>query len=148
MKLPTDIVTRHKIRDSKILSLYSRDTWSFEDIGKRFNISATRVGQIIYKNRHLLKIDKEYEKVKRVYHLKRLFKKHSDSVGKKDAIDILEHLRVESEGNKVEHTGEGAGTKIIIIRPEATAKESPISIIRPSVEEALDAGSPSTDLSR
>ena len=106
MKIPTQIVTRHKVRDAKILQLYASEGASFEKLGKLFGISATRIGQIVYKNRHLLVINKEFEKQRRITHLKRLLKNNEDNVGKKDAIDILNQLRIEVEGNKVEHSGE------------------------------------------
>lgn len=112
MKLPTDIVTRHKIRDSKICSLYAKDNVSMEDIGSRFKISATRVHQIIWKNRHLIKIDKDYEKTKRLHLLNRILKNKGETTIK-DAVDILKEIRTEmgdtdSVGSK--------DTKVIIIR--------------------------------
>jgi trehalose-6-phosphate synthase len=53
-----------------------------------------------------VKIDKEFEKVKRLNTLKRLLKRHPEEIGKKSTIDIVEQMRVEVEGNKLEHTGE------------------------------------------
>jgi predicted DNA-binding protein YlxM (UPF0122 family) len=122
MKLPTDIVSRdNKIRDSKICSLYATDSWTLREIGERFNISETRVNQIIYKNRHLLKIDKEYEKIKRVHVLKRLLKKHPENLGNKSTIDIVEKLRAEDEGDSSSSRSE---TKVIIIRETANANQN------------------------
>jgi hypothetical protein len=69
-----------------------------EDIGLRFKISTTRVFQIINKNRHLIKIDKEHEKIKRLNHLRALLAKHPDTMAKKSTLDIIEQLRQEVEG--------------------------------------------------
>jgi len=117
MKLPTDIVTQHKIRDSKICMLWGRDGLTQEEIGKRFGISTTRVNQIVYKNRHLIKIDKEYEKLKRLAVLKRMLSKHPEELGKKSTIDIIDQMRLEVEGNKIEHTGEVVKNVTNIIYP-------------------------------
>lgn len=122
MKIPTDIVTKHKIRDSKICSLYSRDHWTMEEISERFKISRIRVGQILYKNRHLLEADKKFEKVKRVNHLNRILKKKEklgDLCVTKDSVDIIKELRTETDG-KEGSGGVGGETKIVIIRPDSS----------------------------
>jgi hypothetical protein len=54
-----------------------------EEIASRFLISTSRVQQIIYANRHWIKIDKEYEKFKRLTHLKRMLKNHPDAIGRR-----------------------------------------------------------------
>lgn len=123
MKLP-QIATKHKIRDAKICRLWAADNISMDEIGKRFKISATRVHQIISANRHLIKIDKEYEKLKRLNHLKNLLKKHPESLGKKGTLDILDQMRMEIEGNKIEHSGVDTSTKIFILRPEKSSIET------------------------
>jgi predicted DNA-binding protein YlxM (UPF0122 family) len=122
MKLPTGIVTKHKIRDSKILSLYATDAWTFEEIGKRFGISATRVGQIIYKNRGLLDMDRKLEKAKRVNTLRRMLKKHPENIGTKTTLDIVDQLRSETEGDPSNQPRQES-SKVIIIRE--VVKESP-----------------------
>jgi len=122
MKIPTEIVTRNKIRDAAILRLYVQDNLTMLQIGLRFGISAPRVQQIVYKNRHLIKIDKEYEKLKRMAVLKRMLNKHPEELGKKSTLDIVEQMRVEVEGNKFEVSGAGE-TKIIIIRPNEKKEE-------------------------
>jgi len=120
MMIPSDVVTRHKIRDSKILSLYSRDSYSFAEIGIRFKISATRVGQIIYKNRHLLKIDQQFEKTKRINKLNRILAKKPETCIMKDAVDILDKLRIETEGKDGSAGAGNPETKVIIIREAVT----------------------------
>jgi predicted DNA-binding protein YlxM (UPF0122 family) len=115
VKIPKDIVTKYKIRDAKICMLYAKDALSMEEIALRFKISAPRVHQILYKNRHLLKVDREYEKVKRVNHLKRILKKTSDATVTKDAVDLLKELRSETE-IKTEVGQQSGDTRVIIIR--------------------------------
>lgn len=125
MKIPMEIVTRHKIRDAKILSLYVQDALSMEEIAARFGIARQRVSQILYKNRHLLKIDQAYEKTKRINHLKRILSKKGDFCVEKDAVDLLKELRVETEGNKpqaVVHTGEIIHTVEVVDLNERIAK--------------------------
>ena len=145
MKLPTAVVTKHKIRDSKILSLYSTDAWSYEEIATRFGISATRVGQIIYKNKALLVLDREHEKIKRVNTLKRLLKKHPNNIGNKTTIDITEALRNEAEGKSGSEPVGRSDTRIIIIRAEkdqsvqVSDNIAGMSIIRPAVAQAVEA---------
>lgn len=113
MKIPTDVIGFHKIRDAKILSLYATDEWSFADIGKKFNITATRVGQIIYKNRHLLKIDRDYENFKQVTRIKKHIKKVPDS--KKDPHDWESLLdgKINTKHSENKTSGE---TNIYIVR--------------------------------
>ena len=146
MKLPTAIVTKHKIRDAKILSLYAQDAWTFEKIGQRFGVSATRIGQIIYKNRGLLDYDRKWERAKRVTHLKRLLEAHPNNMGSKTTIDIIDSVRSEIEGKDGSDKVGGGDTRIIIIRADSAqsveVKENTIagmSIIRPAVAAAVEA---------
>lgn len=113
MILPNEIKTKNKIRDAKILQLYLRDRLTQAEIGSRFGISTTRVGQIIYKNGHLLNFHKPAEKVVRVNHLKRMLDNHPDTIGKKSTIDILEQLRKEVEGDKATEINVGVGVTIM-----------------------------------
>ena len=129
MILPTDIVTQHKIRDSKICSLYTRGSATLEEIALRFKISATRVSQILYKNKHLVKIDKEYEKLKRLAVLKRLLNKHPETMGKKDTLDIVSEMRAETEGRQGSEGGSREVT-INIIRAENDSRPEVTTISR------------------
>ena len=108
MKLP-EIYGNNKIRDFKILQLFN-DGMSETDIAISFLISQSRVSQIVYRNRTLLNADKELEKIKRINLIKRQIKKAGDS--KKDVADLIDQLRVETEGNKVEHSGKIGGSQI------------------------------------
>ena len=116
MKLPTGIVTKNKIRDSKICSLFATDAWTYEEIATRFGISATRVGQIIYKNRALLVLDQQHEKIKRVNTLKRMLKKHPSNIGNKTTLDIVDSLRNEAEGKNGSTNVGHSDSRVIIIR--------------------------------
>ena len=121
MKLPTAVAGYHKIRDCKICSLYATDAWTLQEIAEKFKISTTRVNQIIYKNRALLKIDRDYEKVKRVHVLRKLLRKHPSDMGNKTTIDIVDALRTEADGkNGSADQVERGDTRVIIIR-ETTA---------------------------
>ena len=144
MKLPTAIVTKNKIRDSKICSLYASEAWSYEELATRFGVSATRIGQIIYKNRALLVMDQTHEKIKRVNTLKRLLKKHPSNIGNKTTIDIVESLRTEAEGKSGSEQMGRSDTRIIIIRAEKNQSVTVsdniagMNIIRPAVAQAVE----------
>jgi hypothetical protein len=101
MKIP-QIVTTNKIRDARICSLYA-DGKSAEEIAELFKLTSRRISTILYKNREFLKSDKDWEKTKRIHHLRRLIAKAGES--KKDVADLIDQLRVETEGNKLEHSG-------------------------------------------
>jgi len=97
MKLP-EIRTKHKIRDSKICSLYIDGEKTIEEIASSFNISTTRVYQIVYSNRDLIQIDQGWEKKKRIRWLRNQIIKRGDT--KKDSAELQEQLRKEIEGDK------------------------------------------------
>lgn len=103
MKIP-QIVGKNKIRDAKICSLYADDNKTTEELGELFKLTARRVRAILYNNRQFLKIDKDWEKTKRVHLINKLIKKAAPS--KKDVADLIDQLRIEVEGNKVEHSGD------------------------------------------
>lgn len=126
MKIPKDVHGANKIRDSKILSLYLSGDWTYQELAERFKISTTRINQIIYRNRALLKIDREYEKIKRVNHLKRILKTKGDVVVDKDAVDVLKELRTECDINKHDSSSSGE-TKIIIIRATEPSKQAEVN---------------------
>ena len=101
MILPKEVKTKHKIRDFKIVRLWAQDHQTMEDIGKRFKITRTRVSQIIYDNRDLLKSNKEFEKNKRIIRLNRIADSCSDGLSKsKDILDVFSELRKEHDGDK------------------------------------------------
>lgn len=145
MKLPTAVKGYHKIRDSKICSLYATDMWTLDEVAEKFKISTTRVNQIIYKNRALLKIDRDYEKFKRVHTLRKLLKKHPSNMGNKTTIDIVDSMRKEDEADAGSSAVGRSDTRIIIIRADSNqsveVKDNTIagmSIIRPAVAAAVE----------
>ena len=73
---------------------------TMDEIGQKLGITASRVQQIVYENREVIKLETDYEKLKRVAHLKRLLSVYPSEIGKKSTIDILEQLRKELEGDK------------------------------------------------
>jgi len=117
MKIP-EIVTRHKIRDAKICDLFLDGELDTDQIGGQVGISGRQVRRILYANRSVLKLDKEYEKIKRIIWLKKQIKKRGDT--KQDSAALMDQLRVETEGNKVEHSGkiEGPEQRIVIVYPQ------------------------------
>jgi hypothetical protein len=119
MKLPDKIKGRNKIRDFRICQLYLQESLTHEELGQRFGLTQQRISKVLYHNRELLKLDKDHEKLKRIMFLKRFLEKHNDALGKKSSIDIINQLRVETEGERtsVEHSGSigGGETKIYIM---------------------------------
>ena len=100
MILPTQIKTRHKIRDANILRLFLQENLTLNEIGSRFDLTGSRIQQILYDNKHLIDWNRNYEKAIRVNALKRMHKKYESVLGKKSTIDILEQIRKEIEGDK------------------------------------------------
>jgi len=99
MILPKEVKTRHKIRDFKICRMWAQDYKTMEEIGKRFGITRTRVSQIIYDNRDLLKSNKEFEKQKRIIRLNKIADSLGDNLSKsKDVLDVFSELRKEHDG--------------------------------------------------
>lgn len=72
---PEKIITENKERDAQILTKYWRDKLSQDDIGKEFGISGSRVGQILWANRTLVKYDPDFEKAKRIRHYEQQYEK-------------------------------------------------------------------------
>lgn len=96
MKLPAQIVTRHKVRDAMICLLYAQNK-SQEEIGMHFNLHQSQIHRILYANRHAFQMDKEWEKTKRLHKLNRLENKFDGDIR---LLSILEQKRKEIEGDK------------------------------------------------
>ena len=91
MKIPTEIVTKNKLRDSAICNMYAtRDDLSTKDIASLFRLSLRQIARIVYKNRHVIKIDKDWEETKSLRWLKRQRIKKGDT--KRDALDIQDRI--------------------------------------------------------
>ena len=129
MRIP-EIVTQNKIRDAKICDLFLEGDLTTEEIGGRFGITGRQVRRLLYRNRAVLKLDKEYEKLKRILWLKKQLTKSKDT--KKDPADLLDQIRIEIEGNKVQHSGEikGGELRIINIISNGKPNESLIERLR------------------
>ena len=100
MILPKEVIGKNKIRDASIIKLFLQDNMTLKDIGLKFNLTASRIHQILYTHNHLISWDKNYEKAIRVNALKRLHDKHPNAMGKKSTLDIIDHIRKEIEGDK------------------------------------------------
>lgn len=110
MKLP-EIKSTNKIRDTYICLMYLEGKTQAEIAeDKRVNLSQAHVGRILYKHRDVLVYDKNYEKVKRVNQLKRILKDAPPS--KKDVTEVIDQIRNEIEGQKLEVTGKGLATTV------------------------------------
>ena len=99
----SEVSTRDQERDAEILNLYQYEHKTLDEIGKRFQMTKQSVSYIVCKNKHLLKIDADFEKVKRINRLQRIFDNCGDNLSpKKDVLNVITELRheIEGEGNK------------------------------------------------
>lgn len=85
-------------RDFQIIQDFLDESQDVTAIAVKYQISPTRVYQIVYKNKSLIKIEQDWEKTKRILWLKKQILKRGDS--KKDSADLQEQLRKEIEGDK------------------------------------------------
>lgn len=100
MLLPEQIKTKKKIRDARIIQMYS-DGKTLEEIGAKFGITDRAVSFIVYKNAHLLELDRTFEKAKRMNRLRRVLEIVPDKLSsKKDVLNVLEQMRKETEGDQ------------------------------------------------
>jgi len=105
MKLPEKIKGRHRIRDGAIVLFFKRDALDFIELAEKFHLTERRIRQILAVNHAFVKRDKEWEKEKRINQINRWIKDNPTT--KKDSADLLDQLRIEIEGNKLEHSGPG-----------------------------------------
>ena len=117
MKLPTQIVTRHKVRDGAICYLYTLDHTQ-KEIGMRFKLNQSTIHRILYANRHAFKIDSDWEKTKRIHQLNRLETKFDGDIR---LLNILEQKRKEIEGDKPLVDNSQHITTIIYTRKKSAA---------------------------
>lgn len=122
MKLPEGIKGKNKIKDAKICALWLENTLTNKEIADKFNISERTVGRIVYRNSAVLKINKEYEKHKRIKQIERLIAKKGDN-SNKDIADLIDQLRVEHEGQKIDHGGLNLQSIVIVRANESRATE-------------------------
>ncbi len=93
-------ITRNKIRDAKICTLYSQEALTMTDLAQQFKMSVTRISVILKRNSHLLQWDQNFEKAKRIAFLRRelLKKELAGESTKKDVIEVSAALRDELDG--------------------------------------------------
>ena len=128
MNLPKEIVTRNKIRDAKICRLWLDNQLTNKEIAERFGVSERLIGVIVYKNRACLKLDKEYEKQKRIKWLKRQIYKRGNT--SKDSADLIDQLRNEIDGGSKDNPSGSGSQKVVVIINENnadTSTERPLS---------------------
>jgi len=111
MKIP-EIKSHNKIRDASICIEFER---LIEDenytqikmiqkaVAEKFELSERRILQIVRENHAYIPLDKAWEKKKRITRLRMEIKQKEKS--NKDVADLLDQLRIEVEGNKLEHSG-------------------------------------------
>ena len=98
MKLPDKIKGIHKIRDFQICRLWLQDACTTEEIAEKVGLTERRIRQILRTNSIFLRVDKDFEKAKRIHILQAAIKNSQPS--KKDRADLVEQLRREIEGDK------------------------------------------------
>lgn len=100
MKLPEKIKGRNRIRDGAIVLYFKRDNLDYPQLAEKFKLSERHIVRILAKNHAFVRVDKEWEKAKRLNRLHRWLKK--DGVlrdSSKDPVDIQEQIRKEIEGD-------------------------------------------------
>jgi len=126
MRIPKEIKTRNKIRDYRICRMYLDENMVPEEIGRHIGLSERQVSRILYKNRSVLEVDRNWEEIKQVQRIKRQIIKKGDS--KKDVLDLEKQLHDILVGGKlkIEHSGEVKGTehKINIIIPKERVEDA------------------------
>ena len=88
-------------RNKYILERYIKGAKQL-DIGKEVGLSEVRIGQIVKKHSHLIELDRQHEKMRRIHRLKLAESKAPNTLAPKDAdqlVRILEQQRKELEGN-------------------------------------------------
>ena len=80
-------------RDAEITHLFMEEHWTTYEIGQIYGLTHQRVSQILRQAIILTRLDKEWEKTKRLNMLWRFASKKTES--QKDPVDILDQMRVE-----------------------------------------------------
>ena len=119
MKLPEKIKGRNRIRDGAIVLYFKRDTMDYYELSEKFKLGERRILQILSKNHAFIKVDKDWEKEKRINRLQRWIKYAPKPEA--NALTLQQELRREIEG---EEGGQKSGdSKIVIIYPPGFKKE-------------------------
>ena len=122
----SDFAGNNKHRDFKICHLWMEGRLTNLEISEVMGISERCVSRVVYKNRHVLKADRNWEKISRIKWLKEQLNKKGDT--SRDPLDLQAELRKEIEGDDDKARGPGE-TKIIIIRADGVNenKTEPVS---------------------
>lgn len=89
-----------KTRHAEICTLFLDESMSMEEIGAKLGITHQAVSYVLSKNLEILKLDANFEKLKRINKLTRVLRSLPDSISpKKDLLDVTKELRAEFEGN-------------------------------------------------
>ena len=116
MKLPNDVMGFNKIRDLEIIGLYLEGLPP-QEIKDQLKLSITtrRIEQIVYNNRDIIKIDRQWEETQQILRIKRHIKSKPQSA--KDTLDWEELLDSKITPKKIEHSGKIGGQTIIVNIP-------------------------------
>jgi hypothetical protein len=125
MKLPENIKGKNRIRDAAIVVEWKQNHTPTETIAEKFKLTQRRIEQILRTNHAFVKIDKEWEKSKRIHRLSRRLEESEPT--KKDELEIMSELRREIEGDGEQVRNE---TKVIIIRESNADKNQSGEISR------------------
>jgi hypothetical protein len=119
MKLPERIFGKNKLRDAIICQLFV-EGYDPNEIKamRRLSISIRQIQRIVYNNREVVTVNREWENLQQVRRIKRQIKKAKQS--KRDVLDWEALLSDKMDTKKVEFSGDvkGGDTKIIIIRAD------------------------------
>ena len=94
--LISDVKGINRARDINIIRMYVGEGIEVKEIASQYDMTVSNVRRILWANRGIIKLDKSWEKLRRINYLKRQIKNKSS---KKDPADILEQLRKEIEGD-------------------------------------------------
>lgn len=118
MKLPEKIKGKNKIRDGAIVLYFKRDGIDYHELAVKFKLTERRILQILAKNHAFVKIDKEWEKDKRINRLRRRLKEMGEKTfplsTQSDELNVIGELRNEINGD--EKNQRSSETRVIIIR--------------------------------
>lgn len=118
MKLPEKIIGRNRLRDAGIVLYFKRDALTYEELAEKFGLTERRIMQILSKNHAFVKVDKEWERQKRIARIKRRIKElEPEPLKNKDELDVIRELREELE--EKDNTKSSSETRVIIIRDSA-----------------------------
>ena len=99
MKLP-EIQSIRKLRDTKIILLFSRRNMHPLQIASQVNISVSQVYRILQKHSDAINHNIKHQKNLRIVHLNRMMQFYHVTLGNRTTLDIIKELRAEHEGEK------------------------------------------------